>query len=138
MNRLKFLSLFLLAFLIFGCSEKKPGITEEQIQKDGRTLAELQCAAKKLKDERFKLADDIRFLEDSIQLVRKDRAKMARYRFRLDSLKNTTEDMWRRTKIMADSVNHTLERLHKETYLDLEIRKQLDAAQEKAFGEICR
>ena len=135
MNQAKFLTLLLLVLFVFACG---PDFSEEQLQKDGMTLAELQCAAKKLKDERFKLADDIRFLQDSLIILKADTMRAAACRTRLDSLQGTTEEMWRRTKIMADSVNHTLERLQKETYHSKAARKQLDAAQEKAFGEICR
>lgn len=111
------------------------GPSQEQVEADGRMLAELQCEARGLQRERFKLADDIRFLEDS--LVQFPSPADTLRRQRLDALKGRTEDMWLRTKRMAEIISDTLAHLHRTRYQQPEERQRLDEALQKAFAALC-
>jgi hypothetical protein len=111
------------------------GASQEQVEADGRMLAELQCEAQGIQHERFKLADDIRFLEDS--LIHFPSPADTLRKQRLEALKGRTEDMWLRTKGMAEIISDTLAHLHRTRYQQPEERQRLDEALQKAFAQIC-
>ncbi len=125
------------AFTLFSCQLNNTNSATKNLEADGKILAELQCQAKRLQNERYALADAIRFLEDSVKMSAHEPTHHAIYQSRLDSLNGTTDDMWRRTKAMADSITHTLERLHETAYHSKEDRKMLDEAMTTAFQQYC-
>lgn len=127
--------LLALVLLLSACGA--PKLSEETLQADAAMLANLQCEAKKLQDERFQLATDIRMLEDSI-LNATDSTLIPAYQAKLDALTGTKEDMALRTKTMADSITHVLEQLHQGTYKDTADRKLLDVALSGQYEQLCK
>jgi hypothetical protein len=119
-------------FTFCSCQETPP----DTLVSDGRHLAEITCNARRIREERFKLADAIRFAEDSLQIVPSQSRHI--YQHRLDSLLQHTDEMTQKTKIMADSVKNLLAQLHREKYRTPSQRKALDGALEAALKEICR
>lgn len=126
--------LLLLVALLAACNTHS--INEETVKADGEYLAALQCEAKKLQEERFLLAQNIREWEDSVRYSQDSVAKMA-HQATLDELNGKREDMHLRTKAMADSITHVLNAFYEGTYKDTADRKLLDAALTKAFETQC-
>lgn len=126
--------LLALVLLLSACGA--PKLSEETLQADAAMLANLQCEAKKLQDERFKLATDIRMLEDSIMTAAS--SLIPAYQAKLDALAGKKEDMALRTKTMADSITHVLEQLHQGTYKDTADRRLLDVALSGQYEQLCR
>ena len=131
------LLVFLLALIgiISSCNGHK--ITDETLKADGAYLATLQCEAKKLQEERFKLAQDIRELEDSVMYSLDSLAKPG-FQAKLDQLVASKEDMHMRTKAMADSITHVLNGFYKGTYKDTADSKLLDVALTSAYENTCK
>jgi hypothetical protein len=125
-------------FALIACQPNATNTYKKNFEADGKMLAELQCQAKRLQDERFALANAIRFLEDSVALSAANPGLRTAYQSRLDSLNGTTEDVWRRTKVMADSIMNTLQRLHGSAYQSKTDRKLLDEAMDAAYQAYCR
>jgi len=124
----------LVALLVASCASNG---SESTLQTDAAHLAQLQCEAKKLQEERFQLATDIRLLEDSIR-TGQDSLLIQAQQAKLDKLVAGKEDMWLRTKAMADSVTLTLSNFHEGTYKDTADRKLLDVAMMSEFERICK
>lgn len=124
----------ILACLVAACGQQ---VTNEQVLADAAMLANLQCEAKKLQDERFQLATDIRLLEDSLYME-PDTARAAIYRTKLDKLSSGKEDIALRTKLMADSITHVLDGLYKGIYKDTAGRRLLDVALTAQFEKTCQ
>jgi hypothetical protein len=111
------------------------GQSEDTLQQDGATLAILNCKAKKLQDARFKLADDIRFAEDSLLEHKGDTLLLKK---RLELLNGQIDGLHQQTRIMADSFTRVMNTMHQARYKSLESRKALDAATAKALESRCR
>jgi hypothetical protein len=131
------LFVLLLAFagLLSSCNGHK--ITDETLKVDGTYLATLQCEAKKLQEERFKLAQDIRELEDSVMYSLDSLAKPS-FQAKLDQLVASKEDMHSRTKAMADSITHVLNGFYEGTYKNTADRRLLDVALSAAYQSKCQ
>ncbi|HAO48391.1 MAG TPA: hypothetical protein DCR35_03265, partial [Runella sp.] len=50
------------SLLMLGCQKNN----QAQLENDAQLMAQLECQARQLKEERFKVANDIRFMEDSL------------------------------------------------------------------------
>lgn len=131
------LFVFLLAItgVLSSCNSHK--ITDETLKADGTYLATLQCEAKKLQEERFKLAQDIRELEDSVMYSLDSLAKPG-FQAKLDQLVASKQDMHVRTKAMADSITHVLNGFYEGTYKDTADRRLLDVALTSAYENTCK
>lgn len=121
--------------LLSSCSNHK--LTEETINADGVKLANLQCDAKKLQEERFKLAEDIRHIEDSV-MYSADSINIPAYKAKLEKLIASKEDMHLRTKTMADSISNVLKGYYEGAYKDTADRRLLDVALTSAFESNCK
>lgn len=130
-----YLLLALLLSLLVSCNNNE--ISEETLQADADMLANLQCDAKKLQEERFQLANNIRFLEDSV-MATQDSMLLIGYKAKLADLAPQKESVLERTKIMADSISKTMMKLQQGTYKDTADRKLLDVALNKKFEQICK
>jgi hypothetical protein len=119
--------------LLVSCNSK---ISDETLKSDGTYLATLQCEAKKIQEERFQLAQDIRQLEDSVQYST-DSVALPGYKAKLDELVGSKDDMHLRTKTMADSITKVLNSFYEGTYKDTADRKLLDVALKTAFEVTC-
>jgi cell division protein FtsB len=128
----RLLALFIILFSA-GCTTT---LSDQQVEADARQLAQIYCQAQELRTERFKLADDIRMLEDTLMMY-PDAPESAARKIALENLQAGTTDMWRRTKTMADSINHLLETFYKGSYPEKADRNRLDQALEKVMHEIC-
>ena len=111
------------------------GQEDAAVNKDGATLATLNCKAKKLQDARFKLADDIRFAEDSLLAQKGDTLLLKK---RLELLNGQIEGLHQRTRIVADSFTLVMGQMHQTRYKNPESRKALDVAIQRAFPVVCQ
>ncbi|MBN8681524.1 MAG: hypothetical protein J0L99_02685 [Chitinophagales bacterium] len=111
------------------------GHPEDNLKQDGETLATLNCRAKKLQDERFKLADDIRFAEDSLLEGKGDTLLLKK---RLAVLNGQIEGLHQRTRIVADSFTLVMGQLHQARYKEPASRKALDTAVQNALSVLCK
>lgn len=111
------------------------GPDSAQLARDGEMLAQLTCAARAIRTERFALADSVRALEDSMTLFPHREMYFTQQR---EAWMARAEGVTARTRQMADSINRTLRRLHGERYKTPDQRKELDEALEAALQRICR
>lgn len=111
------------------------GHPEDNLKQDGEALASLNCRAKKLQDERFKLADDIRFAEDSLLEGKGDTLLLKK---RLAVLNGQIEGLHQRTRIVADSFTLVMGQLHQARYKAPASRKALDTAVQNALSVLCK
>lgn len=132
---MRFYLLLALVALLAACNSHS--ISEETLKADGEYLATLQCEAKKLQEERFLLAQNIREWEDSVRFSLDSTEKMA-HQVVLDKLNGKREDMHQRTKAMADSITKVLKGFYEGTYKDTADRRLLDAALTTAFEANCK
>jgi hypothetical protein len=106
---------------------------EEQLQKDTQLMANLECEARHLKEERFKVANDFRFMEDSLA---KHKIPLSDWQSRqMDSVKNVYT---LRTGKLADKITKTMDSLFAASYKTAEQRQSFDVATEKVLQEICK
>jgi len=89
-----------------------------------------------LRMQRFELADQIRFTEDSLSKIKSDDGQAA-FILRLDSLQKLVDPLAVKTKILADSINATQKGFYQKSYLTKETRLVLDQAFQKRIDEIC-
>lgn len=122
--------IFPLLLLFAACGQK-----EDVLNKDGAILATLNCRAKKLQDARFKLADDIRFAEDSLLEQKGDTLFLKK---RLEALNGQIDGLHQRTRIVADSFTLVMGQMHQARYKNPESRKALDAAVARALPVVCK
>lgn len=107
--------------------------TDGSLEKDAALMAALRCEARQLKEERFRAANDIRFLEDS--LAKNKTALSAVQRREIDSIQNIYT---LRTGQLADKITQTMDSLFAGRYQTPEQRQALDEATEKKLLEVCK
>lgn len=107
------------------------------LQEDAAYLANLQCQAKVLQKERFALAQEKIRLEDSLLKFRNDPQVYSGLQERLVQFEPRAEDVWRRTKKMADSIQSVMDGYWEGTYSDTADRRMLDTALMEAFQMTC-
>lgn len=129
MKRQIFVGVILSSLLVLGCKKDN----QAQLENDAQLMAKLECQARQLKEERFKVANDIRFMEDSLtkNKLRLSPKKIAE----IDSVK---ESYTIRTGELADKITKTMDSLFSTTYHSPEERQQLDEATEKVLQKICQ
>lgn len=129
MKRLLGVGVMLGSLLMLGCKKNN----QAQLENDAQLMAQLECQARQLKEERFKVANDIRFMEDSLtkNKLRLSPEKIAE----IDSVK---ESYTLRTGELADKITKTMDSLFATTYRSQEEREQLDEATEKVLQKICQ
>ncbi|MEZ4901128.1 MAG: hypothetical protein R2822_04900 [Spirosomataceae bacterium] len=114
---------------IWGCQKADSA----QLEKDAKTMAILQCEARQLKDERFKIANDIRYMEDSL-MKNKIPLSISQSHY-IDSIKNIYTV---RTGLLATKITKTMDSLFATNYKTLEQRQVFDTATEKILHNICK
>ncbi|MBK9107429.1 MAG: hypothetical protein IPM92_03355 [Saprospiraceae bacterium] len=128
MKRKYFLSVFIISFCFAGCHQKNGSNenTDQIIE-----LAELFCRAEALKNERFVLADQIRFLEDST-LIDTSNVEL---KSQMENLRTSANQIILKTKLLADSVlalqNHIYHGLEPEA------KKRLDQEFLLQINKLC-
>lgn len=115
--------------LVMSCQK----MDQAQLEKDAQLMAKLECEARQLKEERFKVANDIRFMEDS--LAKNKIGLSLQKAAEIDSVK---EYYTLRTGELADKITKTMDSLFSTTYHSPEERQQLDEATEKVLQKICQ
>lgn len=130
-----YLSIFLILLVLQGCDNASGEIGS--LQKDAEFLANLQCQAKVLQKERFALAQEKIRLEDSLLMFQNDSQVYPDLQARLEQFEPRAEDVWRRTKKMADSIQSVMDGYWEGTYSDTADRRLLDTALMEAFQMIC-
>jgi hypothetical protein len=107
--------------------------TDEQLEKDVTLMASLECEARQLKEERFTIANEFRFMEDS--LAKHKIPLSASQSQHIDSVKNAYT---LRTVELADKITKTMDSLFAVSYQTPEQRHAFDEATEKKLGEVCK
>jgi len=116
---------------MLGC--QKNDNDKEQLDKDAKLMAALECEARQLKEERFKIANDIRFMEDSLM---KHHIPLTTSQIQeIDSIKTV---LTIRTGKLADKITKTMDSLFIASYQTPEQRQTFDAATEKMLQEVCK
>ncbi|WP_080057372.1 hypothetical protein [Spirosoma aerolatum] len=128
MNRNTALGFVLIGFAVGNCQK----IQQSQLDRDAQLMATLECEARQLKNERFKAANDIRFMEDS--LAKHNIQLTSAQSIKIDSVK---ENYTLRTGQLAEKITKTMDSLYAATYQHPEERQQLDDAVEKVLQTIC-
>jgi hypothetical protein len=118
-----------LGALLTGCTSKAD---QEVYEQDVALMAEKQCAARRLKDERFKMANQLRLMEDS--LMKNAIPLSDAQRYKSDSIKAA---LTLQTGRIASQVSSTMDSLFALHYTTIEQRQAFDEAVEKKIGEIC-
>lgn len=98
-------------------------------------LAQLYCEAKLLRIQRFELADQIRFLEDSMALHRDEQHPVLSRQ--LDSLNTLIGPLSISTKVLADSIESTQKAWYTKKYQTPDQKKKLDQGFQKAITILC-
>lgn len=113
-----------------GCSSDSPREVNEQ---DITLMADLQCKARHLKDERFRVANELRLMEDSLMKARIPLSDAQRQKS--DSIRKA---LTLQTGALAARVTSAMDSLFELHYLTLAQRQRFDEAVEKKMAEICR
>jgi hypothetical protein len=121
-----FPGIVLLSLWLGGCQEKS--IHEEDVE----LMARLQCEARQLKEERFRIANDLRFRGDSLMKLNISLTETQKQQE--DSIKQA---LTLRTGEVAVRLMRTMDSLFEAHYQSVELRQQFDAAVEKKLGEMC-
>ncbi|GAB2800442.1 hypothetical protein GCM10027275_53080 [Rhabdobacter roseus] len=106
---------------------------QSTLDTDARLLAYLQCEARQLKEQRFRVANDLRFREDS--LLRLHLALTELEKKQADSVKQV---LTAQTEQLAAKITQTMDSLFAAHYQSLERRRELDVATERLVQEVCR
>lgn len=104
-----------------------------QFEKDVQLMANLECEARHLKEERFNAANDIRFMEDS--LAKHHLSLSPAQSQHIDSVKTAYT---LRTGQLAEKITKTLDSLFAVNYKTIEQRQAFDAATELKLQEVCK
>ncbi|MPR34308.1 hypothetical protein [Salmonirosea aquatica] len=113
-------------FVFAGCDKSK---VQEQ---DVALMADLECQARQLKEERFQAANEFRLRGDS--LMKANRTLTEKQKIEEDSLK---ESLTRRTGELATRLTYVMDSLFDVRYKTVEQREAFDQALAKKVGEIC-
>jgi hypothetical protein len=122
-------------WVIIGCigllsCEKK---ADAPFEKDVQLMANLECEARQLKEERFNAANDIRLMEDS--LAKHHLPLLPAQSQHIDSVKTAYT---LRTGQLAEKITKTMDSLFAVSYKTIEQRQAFDAATEKKLQEVCK
>lgn len=119
--------LVILTFLVnFGCQN------EAAQDGDVALMANLECQARQLKEQRFRVANQLRLRDDSLMTAKVSRtvAQIAE----ADSLKET---LTRQTSALATRLTTALDSLFETQYKTKESREAFDRAMAQKVREIC-
>lgn len=96
----RFMFLSILSVLVFvSCAERENNI-------DVKNIAKLSCTATSLKQQRFALADSIRFYEDSVlNFSKSDQFKKNRWQKILESMSERKLKLMKESRTLADALN---------------------------------
>jgi hypothetical protein len=123
--------LWSLLYSSFGCRHQTKTLSLDQ---DSKLLATLFCEAKLLRLERFQLADQIRFTEDSILQFPE---KQKYFQPLLDSMNKLIEPIHQKTKDKAEQIKLLQKKLYDSIYISKEDRIFLDQEFLKVSKEMC-
>lgn len=118
--------LLIVGYALMGCEEK--AINDEDVH----LMAELQCEARHLKDERFGKANELRFRNDSLMKLNIPLTEAQKQEE--DSIRNV---LTIRTGEVAVRLTRTMDSLFDIHYKTVERRQEFDTAVEKKLKEIC-
>jgi hypothetical protein len=112
-----------------------PNREEQRLDDDSSLLARLYCEAKTLRIQRFDLADQIRFTEES--LLEGGGQGLPELSTRLDSLKKLVIPLADQTKVLSDSIDGLQQKFYRQAYSSKMQRKRLDLAFQKWIELLC-
>lgn len=109
------------------------GCTEHTVQdQDIELMAGLECRARQLKEERFRVANELRLRGDS--LMKANSTLTDRQRVEEDSIK---EALTVQTGELAARLTFAMDSLFNKHYKTVEQREEFDKALAKKVGELC-
>ncbi len=123
---MRFLAFLIASGLIFGCQ------TNAVRDEDVALLADLECQARQLKEQRFQVANELRLRGDS--LMKANILLTDAQRKEEDSLKQT---LTVQTGKLATRLTFVMDSLFEAHYKTIEQREAFDLALAKKVGEIC-
>jgi hypothetical protein len=115
-----------LAYVCISCAEDAVG------DQDVVLLADLECQARQLKEERFRVANELRLRGDS--LMKANSTLTEAQKKQEDSLK---QSLTLRTGELATRLTFVMDSLFENRYKTVEQREAFDNALAKRVGEIC-
>jgi hypothetical protein len=116
-----------LAYVCISCAEDAVG------DQDVVLLADLECQARQLKEERFRVANELRLRGDS--LMKANSTLTEAQKKQEDSLK---QSLTLRTGELATRLTFVMDSLFENRYKTVEQREAFDNALAKRVGEICK
>lgn len=122
----QWLVVFLVAIAFTSCTEQ--GVQEEDIE----LMAQLECQARQLKEERFQVANLLRLRADS--LMKANSVLTARQKAEDDSLKET---LTVRTGELATRLTYVMDSLFDARYKTVAQREVFDEALARKVEEVC-
>jgi hypothetical protein len=100
---------FIIALLIsapvFSCNQKK----QDNLQSLANEFAEVECKAISIREQRFQLANTIRFTEDTLRQMKT--ADSSRLKQKLQVLNTEKQAILQRSLLLADSIHRHLDSL---------------------------
>lgn len=127
--------LFLFITSLLGCSDLLH--PDPEISKDIDHIADLQCQARALKQERIALADTMRYREEGLISEETSVSTKDSLRQLLDNMTEEKEDIYQRTKTMADSIQALQRHLWKHHFPEPKDRFVLDSLIHTSFIKNC-
>lgn len=121
-----FLTVFVLVISTISCTKK--GVQDQDIE----LMARLECQARQLKEERFRVANELRLRGDSLMKARSTLTD--RQRVEEDSIK---ESLTLQTGELAMRLTFVMDSLFEQRYKTVEQREVFDKALAKKVGEVC-
>lgn len=121
------LCIFLSGGLLTGCN---PNAVRDE---DVAMLADLECQARQLKEQRFRVANELRLRGDS--LMKANISLTEAQRSEEDSLKQTLTEQ---TGELATRLTFVMDSLFEAHYETIEQREEFDQALAKKVGEVCQ
>lgn len=107
--------------LLSACSEQKPDISTI-----AKSFADMECRAINLKNQRYALADQMRFIQDTIIADTSSDVTKARLSEQLKALDMGKDDMVNHGLSLADTIQQTLASLIKGPLKNVEDRHKFD------------
>lgn len=122
----RFSLIFALASFFASCTQN--GVQEHDIA----LMADLECQARQLKEERFRVANELRLRGDS--LMKANSPLTREQKMEEDSLKET---LTRQTGELATRLTYVMDSLFDVRYKTVEQREAFDQALAKKVKEVC-
>lgn len=107
------------------------------MEKDALHMAQLQCEAREIMQERFELARQKQVIEDELLTISQEDKRIYELDKSIREIMEKAQDLVNRSEILADSIKKIQYGHWQVNYNDLSDRQKLDSAIANAFKQIC-